>query len=68
MICFVIKYSSRYDDLEIELGQMLSIFDNYLNNILIIVTKSEEVDFKKKEEIKFLFKKKFNTYFIFYKK
>ena len=60
MICFVIKYSSRYDDLEIELGQMLSIFDNYLNNILIIVTKSEEVDFKKKEEIKFLFKKKFN--------
>ena len=39
---------------------MLSIFDNYLNNILIIVTKSKEVDFKKKEEIKFLFKNKFN--------
>ena len=60
MICFVIKYSPRYDDLERELGQMLSIFDNYIKNILIIVTKSEEADFKRKEEIQFLFKSKFN--------
>ena len=44
---------------------MLSIFDNYLNNILMIVTKSKEVDFKKKEEIKFLFKNKFEIENVF---
>ena len=61
MICFVIKYSPRNDDFEIELGQMLSIFDNYIKNIAIIITKSEEIskDMKRKEEIKFLFKNKF---------
>ena len=60
MICFVIKYSPRNDDFERELGQMLSIFDNYLKNVTIIITKSEEVTMKRKEEIKFLFKEKFN--------
>ena len=59
MICFVIKYSPRNDDFERELGQMLSIFDNYLKNVTIIITKSEEVTMKRKEEIKFLFKEKF---------
>ena len=60
MICFVIKYSPRNDDFERELGQMLSIFDNYIKNIVIIITKSENIDMKRKEEIKFLFKNKFN--------
>ena len=61
MICFVIKYSQRNDDFEIELSQMLSIFDNYKKNIAIIITKSEEINnnMKRKEEIKFLFKNKF---------
>lgn len=59
MICFIIKYSPRNDDFERELGQMLFIFDKYLKNILIIITKSENIDFKRKEEIKFLFKNKF---------
>ena len=60
MICFVIKYSPRNDDFERELGQMLSIFDNYIKNIVIIITKSENIDMKRKEDIKFLFKNKFN--------
>ena len=60
MICFVIKYSPRNDDFERELGQMLSIFDNYIKNIVIIITKSENIDMKRKEEIKFIFKNKFN--------
>ena len=59
MICFVIKYSPRNDDFERELGQMLSIFDNYIKNITIIITKSEHIKMPRKEEIKFLFKNKF---------
>ena len=43
MICFVIKYAQRNDDFEIELGQMLSIFNNYIKNIAIIITKSEDI-------------------------
>ena len=67
MICFVIKYSPRNDDFERELGQMLSIFNNYIKNVTIIITKSENIQMKRKEEIKFLFKKRFsknNTKFI----
>ena len=60
IICFVIKYSTRNDDFERELGQMLSIFENYIKNIMIIITKSENVSFKTQEEIKFLFKTKFS--------
>ena len=59
MICFVIKYSPRNDDFERELGQMLSIFNNYIKNVTIIITKSENIQMKRKEEIKFLFKNKF---------
>ena len=59
MICFIIKYSPRNDDFERELGQMLYIFDNYINNISIIISKSEDITNKRKEEITFLFKNKF---------
>ena len=61
MICFVIKYSPRNDNFEVELGQMLMIFSNYIKNIVIIITKSEDIvkNTKRKEEIKFLFKNKF---------
>ena len=62
IICFVIKYCPRNDDFEVELGQMLQIFDKYLKNIVIIISKSEEIikNTKRKEEIKFLFSNKFN--------
>ena len=66
MICFVIKYSPRNDDFERELGQMLSIFDNYLKNVLIIITKSEDANFTRKEEIKFLFKNKFDIEYVLF--
>jgi len=59
MICFIIKYSPRNDDFERELGQMLYIFDKYINNITIIISKSEDITNKRKEEILFLFKNKF---------
>ena len=60
MICFVIKYSPRNDDFERELGQMLFIFDKYIKNITIIITKSENINLKRKEEIIHLFKNRFN--------
>ena len=60
LICFVIKYSPRNDDFERELGQMLSIFQNYIQNVMIFISKSEDVNLKRKEEIKFIFKNKFN--------
>ena len=62
IICFVIKYSPRNDDFERELGQVLVIFDNYIKNVVIIIIKSEEIinNIKRKEEISFLFKNKFN--------
>ena len=60
MICFVIKYSPRNDDFERELGQMLFIFDKYMKNITIIITKSENINLKRKEEIIHLFKNRFN--------
>ena len=68
MICFVIKYSPRNDDFERELSQMLEIFDNYIKNVTIIITKSEEIikSLKRKEEIKFLFKNKFGIENVFF--
>jgi len=61
MFCFVIKYSSRYDDCLKELSQMIDIFDNYLSNITVIITKSEEITVKVKEELKILFKARFGV-------
>ena len=66
MICFIIKYSSRNDDFERELSQMLYIFNSYTSNIAIIISKSEKATRKTKEDIKFLFKNRFgieNTIF-----
>ena len=59
MFCFVIKYSPRYDDCMRELSQMLDIFDNYLSNITVIITKSEVINITAKEEITYIFKNKY---------
>ena len=61
MFCFIIKYSSRYDDCLKELSQMIDIFDNYLSNITVIITKSEGIEIKSKEELKIAFKGKFGV-------
>ena len=55
MICFVIKYTNRYDDLIRDLSTMLSIFHNYKDNITIIVTHSEKCTLVNREEIKAIF-------------
>ena len=59
MLCFVIKYTNRYDNMENEVNQMLDIFEDLIKNITIIITHSENVKDIEKEEIKFIFKEQF---------
>lgn len=59
MICFVVAYQQRFDLIIAEVRDMLSIFKKHLNNITIIITKSENVKDTTKEKIKFELKKKF---------
>ena len=57
LICFVIKYGTRYDDLIRDFNQMLLIFKNYRKNIIIIITNTEEMTMKTQSEIEKIFKK-----------
>ena len=57
LICFVIKYGTRYDDLIRNFNQMLSIFKNYRKNITIIITNTEEMTKKSQSDIENIFKK-----------
>ena len=56
MICFIIKYSSRNDDFERELSQMLYIFNSYTSNIAIIISKSEKATRKTRKILNFCLK------------
>ena len=57
LICFVLKYGTRYDDLIKSFNQMLLIFRNYRKNIAIIITNTEEMTMKNQNEIEQIFKK-----------
>ena len=59
MLCFVIKYTNRYDNMENEVSQMLEIFEDLIKNITIIITHSENVKDTEKENIKFILKEQF---------
>lgn len=59
MICFVIKFTSRYDDLVKSASQMLMIFKEYRKNILLILTNSEGVSFTDKADVEHVFNQKF---------
>ena len=56
MICFVLKYSKRDDDLCREINQMLEIFEEYTENIMIIISNTEEINDTRKENIKYIIK------------
>ena len=58
IICFIIKYE-RYDLIQKKAFQMYKIFFEHKENICIIITFSEELSLTQKEEIKFIFKSKF---------
>ena len=57
LICFVIKYRTRYDDLIRDFNQMLLIFKDYRNNIMLIITNTEEMTIKSKLDIENILKK-----------
>ena len=59
MLCFVIKYTNRYDNMENEVSQMLEIFEDLIENITIIITHSENVKDTEKETIKYIIKEQF---------
>ena len=59
MICFVIKFTSRYDDLLKSASQMLMIFKEYRKNILLILTNTENVSVSDKAEVEYIFNQKY---------
>ena len=58
IICFILKYE-RYDLIQKKAFQMYKIFFEHKENICIIITFSEKLSLTQKEEIKFIFKSKF---------
>lgn len=56
MICLMIEYSTRDDDFERELSEMLGMFEEYKENITIIITKCEGISMTREENIKLTFK------------
>lgn len=59
MICFIVRYTPRYDDVIKSVSQMLMIFREYHKNICIIVTNSEKSTIKSQSEIEQIFRTKF---------
>lgn len=59
MICFIVRYTSRYDDVIKSVSQMLMIFREYHKNICIIITNSENSTIKSQSEIEQIFKTRF---------
>ena len=56
MICLMIQYSTRNDDFERELSKMLQMFDEYSQNITVIITKCEGISLTRQEDIRHIFK------------
>ena len=59
MICFMARYTPRYDDLIKSVSQMLMIFKEYRKNICLIITNSETSNIKTQSEIETVFKNRF---------
>lgn len=58
MICLVIKLTPRYDDMFRDARYLIPIFDEYKQNISIIITNSENATKQSISEIKYIFEKK----------
>ena len=59
MICFIVRYTPRYDVIIKSVSQMLMIFKDYRKNICSIITNSETSTLKAQSEIEKVFKTKF---------
>ena len=58
MICLVIKLTPRYDDMVRDARYLIPIFDEYKQNISIIITNSENATKQSISQIKYIFEKK----------
>ena len=58
MICFIVRYTPRYDVIIKSVSQMLMIFKDYRKNICSIITNSETSTLKAQSEIEKVFKTK----------
>lgn len=57
LICFVIKYGPRYDDIIRDFNQMFIMFRNYSKNVAIVITNTEDMAMKNQADIEKIFKK-----------
>lgn len=58
MICLVTKLTTRYDDIEKDLHQMVRIFESNRDNLAIIVTFCEDLTLQQEAEIQKIIEKK----------
>ena len=58
MICLVIKYYTRYDDILKSAVGMTRIFNSNINNIAIIISFCENISIRAEEDIKLILEKK----------
>lgn len=58
MICLVIKFSVRYDDIIKSAIQMVKIFNDNRENIVVIITNSEDVSIVQMSEVEAALSKK----------
>ena len=58
MICFVIKFDNRHDNIIQDIQEMKQIFEDYINNTIIIITHSEPIlhNLKQQEDIRKIIK------------
>jgi len=59
MICFVVKWSFRYDDMIKNIVQMLKIFYNHIENITIIITNTDNVSMKETADFEYVITEKY---------
>lgn len=65
MICFVIK-NERIDDILNQINDLKKIFFNYLNNVVLVITNSEDCDKDEQKDISHIIQKKTNINNIFF--
>jgi GTPase SAR1 family protein len=59
MICFIARFTPRFDDLLNSVSQMLMIFSEYIKNICVIISNSEDSTTTNQAEIEHLFRTTF---------
>ncbi len=59
MICFIVRYTNRYDELLKNVSQMYMIFREYRKNICVIISNSEESTYSNQAEIEHILKTRF---------